>query len=151
MIMTDTSWHLPNPDTQPEFYTDVPLKRLLAFVVDTVVIIGLSLAIVPFTAFTGIFFFPILMTVVGFGYRVVTLARGSATWGMRLTAIEFRDAQGARFDISQAFLHTLGFTISLTIPILQVLSIVLMLTGERAQGLTDRVMGSVAINRRAAM
>jgi hypothetical protein len=48
-------------------------------------------------------------------------------------------------------LHTLGFTISLTIPILQVLSIVLMLTGERAQGLTDRVMGSVAINRRAAM
>jgi uncharacterized RDD family membrane protein YckC len=151
MIMTDTSWHLPNPDTQPEFYTDVPLKRLLAFVVDTVVIIGLSLAIVPFTAFTGIFFFPILMTVVGFGYRVVTLARGSATWGMRLTAIEFRDAQGARFDISQAFLHTLGFTISLTIPILQVLSIVLMLTGERAQGLTDRVLGSVAINRRAAM
>lgn len=149
--MTDTSWHLPNPDTQPEFYTDVPLKRLLAFVVDTVVIIGLSLAIVPFTAFTGIFFFPILMTVVGFAYRVVTLARGSATWGMRLTAIEFRDATGARFDLTQAFLHTLGFTISLTIPILQVLSIVLMLTGERAQGLTDRVLGSVAINRRAAM
>mgnify|MGYP003672358966 CR=1 FL=1 len=74
--MTDTSWHLPNPDTQPEFYADVPLKRLFAFVVDTVVIIGLSLLIVPLTAFTGIFFFPILMTVVGFAYRVVTLANG---------------------------------------------------------------------------
>lgn len=149
--MTDTSWRLPNPDTQPEFYADVPLKRLLAFVVDTVVILGLSLLIVPLTAFTGIFFFPILMTVVGFAYRVVTLATGSATWGMRLAAIEFRDATGMRFDLSQAFLHTLGFTVSLAIPILQVISIVLMLTGERAQGLTDRVMGCVAINRRAAM
>ena len=149
--MTDTSWHLPNPDTQPEFYADVPLKRLLAFLVDTVVIIGISLLIVPFTAFTGIFFFPLLTAVVGFAYRVVTLARGSATWGMRLTAIEFRDAKGARFDLSQAVLHTLGFTVSLSIPILQVISIVLMLTGERAQGLTDRMMGCVAINRRAAM
>lgn len=149
--MTETSWHLPNPDTQPEFYADVPLKRLLAFLVDTVLIIGLSLLVVPFTAFTGIFFFPILMAVVGFAYRVVTLARGSATWGMRLTAIEFRDADGARFDITQAFLHTLGFTVSLAIPILQVISIVLMLTGARAQGLTDRVLGCVAINRRAMM
>ncbi|EAQ27075.1 MULTISPECIES: RDD family protein [unclassified Roseovarius] len=148
--MTDTSWHLPNPDTQPEFYADVPVKRLVAFVVDTVVIIGISLLIVPFTAFTGLFFFPILMAVVGFAYRVATIARGSATWGMRLTAIEFRDATGARFDLSQAFLHTLGLTVSFAIPILQVVSVVLMLTGDRAQGLTDRVLGSVAINRRAA-
>lgn len=149
--MTETSWRLPNPDTQPEFYADVPVKRLVAFVVDTVVIIGLSLLIVPFTAFTGLFFFPVLMAVVGFAYRVVTIARSSATWGMRLTAIEFRDANGARFDLTQAFLHTLGLTISFAIPLLQVISIVLMLTDDRAQGLSDRVLGTVAINRRAAM
>lgn len=148
--MTDTSWHLPDPDTQPEFYADVPVKRLVAFVVDTLVIIGISLLIVPFTAFTGLFFFPVLMAVAGFAYRMVTIARSSATWGMRLTAIEFRDATGARFDLSQAFLHTLGFTVSFAIPILQVISIVLMLTDSRAQGLTDRVLGTVAINRRAA-
>ena len=118
--MTDTSWHLPNPDTQPEFYADVPLKRLLAFVVDTVVIIGLSLLIVPLTAFTGIFFFPILMTVVGFAYRVVTLANGSATWGMRLMAIEFRDWRGEKLDFGQAFMHTLGYTVAVSVAPLQI-------------------------------
>ncbi|WP_297774121.1 RDD family protein [uncultured Roseovarius sp.] len=149
--MTQTSWHLPDPETQPEFYADVPVKRLLAFVVDTLVIIGISLLAVPFTAFTGLFFFPVLTAVVGFAYRVVTIARGSATWGMRLSAIEFRDAEGKRFDLSLAFLHTLGLAVSFALPLVQVVSIVLMLTGSRAQGLTDRVLGTVAINRRAAM
>lgn len=149
--MTEITWHLPDPQSQPEFYADVPTKRLVAFVVDTLVIVVICLAILPFTAFTGILFFPVLMMLVGFAYRVVTLARSSATWGMRLTAIEFRAANGARFDLGLAFAHTLGFTISFALPILQVVSIVLMLTGARAQGLSDLVLGSVAINRRAAM
>jgi uncharacterized RDD family membrane protein YckC len=106
---------------------------------------------VPFTAFTGLFFFPVLMAVVGFAYRVVTIARGSATWGMRLMAIEFRGSDGQRFDLGLAFAHTLGLTISFALPILQVISIVLMLTGARGQGLSDLVLGSVAVNRRAAM
>lgn len=149
--MTEINWHLPDPVSQPEFYADVPTKRLIAFVVDSLVIVLICLAILPFTAFTGIFFFPVLTMLVGFAYRVVTLARASATWGMRLTAIEFRAADGARFDLGLAFAHTLGFTISLALPILQIASVVLMLTGPRAQGLSDLVLGSVAINRRAAM
>ncbi|WP_073198453.1 RDD family protein [Roseovarius marisflavi] len=148
--MSDMSWHLPDPGTQPEFYADVPTKRLLAFVVDTIVIIAISLVIVPFTAFTGLFFFPLLMTVVGFAYRVITISRGSATWGMRLTAIEFRTASGERFDLGMAFAHTFGLTLSFLLPLLQVISIVLMLTSARAQGLSDHVLGTVAINRRAA-
>ncbi|SLN14415.1 RDD family protein [Roseovarius gaetbuli] len=148
--MSDMSWHLPDPETQPEFYADVPTKRLLAFVVDTIVIIAISLAIVPFTAFTGLFFFPVLMAVVGFAYRVITISRGSATWGMRLTAIEFRTASGERFDLGMAFAHTFGLTLSFLLPLLQVISIVLMLTSARAQGLSDHVLGTVAINRRAA-
>lgn len=149
--MSDITWHLPDPDAQPEFYADVPAKRLVAFVVDTLVILLLSVLVVPFTAFTGLFFFPVLMTVVGFGYRVVTIARGSATWGMRLMAIEFRAADGQRFDLGLAFAHTLGLTVSFALPLLQAISVVLMLTGPRGQGLSDWVLGSVAINRRAAM
>lgn len=149
--MTEINWHLPDPVSQPEFYADVPTKRLIAFVVDSLVIVLICLAILPFTAFTGIFFFPVLTMLVGFAYRVVTLARASATLGMRLTAIEFRAADGARFDLGLAFAHTLGFTISLALPILQIASVVLMLTGPRAQGLSDLALGSVAINRRAAM
>ena len=52
-----------------------------------------------------------------------------------------------RFDLSAAFLHTLGFSISISIPVLQVISVVLMLTTGRAQGLTDHVLGTAALNR----
>lgn len=145
------TWHLPDPDTQPEFYADVAAKRLVAFIVDTVVILVLSLLVVPFTAFTGLFFFPVLMAVIGFAYRVVTITRASATWGMWLVAIEFRAADGRRFDLGLAFAHTLGLTISFALPLLQVASVVLMLTQPRGQGLSDLALGSVAINRRAAM
>ena len=142
-------FHLPDPETQAHFYENVPAKRLLAWIVDAVLIFLVCLAVLPFTAFTGVFFFPFLMLVVGFAYRVVTLAAGSATWGMRLFAIEFRTAQGERFDLGTAFLHTLGYSVSIAIPILQVISIVLMLTTARGQGLTDHVLGTVAMNRRS--
>lgn len=150
MHMTDTSWHIPDPVTQPEFYADVPTKRLIAWVVDTIVIIGICLLILPFTAFTGIFFFPLLVLTVSFIYRVATIANGSATWGMRLTAIEFRTMQGDRFDLSMAVLHTLGYSISWAFAILQVASVILMLTSLRGQGLSDHLLGTVAINRRAS-
>ena len=143
--------HTPDPDTQPEFYDGVPTKRLLAWVVDMIVIIAMCLMILPFTAFTGIFFFPFLMLVIGFIYRVITITTGSATWGMRLTAIEFRTTSGQRFDLQMAFLHTLGFTISCSFVVLQVISIVLMLTSPRSQGLSDHVLGTVALNRRASV
>lgn len=149
--MSDITWHLPDPETQPEFYADVPLKRLIAFVVDTLVIVAISALIVLLTALTGLLVLPVLIAVVGFAYRVVTIAQSSATWGMRLTAIEFRAADGARFDLRLATLHTLGLAVSFAVPFLQVISVVLMLTGPRAQGLTDLVLGSVAVNRRAAM
>ncbi|TNF63904.1 MAG: RDD family protein [Rhodobacteraceae bacterium] len=140
---------LPDPFHQPQFYDAVPTKRLLAWIVDMIVIVLLCLAILPFTAFTGIFFFPFLLLTVGFAYRVVTLATGSATWGMRLFSIEFRTARGERFDLGTAAAHTFGYSLSVAMPILQVISIVLMLTTARGQGLTDHVLGSVAINRRA--
>ena len=140
---------LPDPVLQPEFYADIPMKRLVAFVVDMIVTLGLVLMVLPFTAFTGLFFLPLLFAVIGFAYRVVTLANGSATLGMRLMAIEFRDSDGRRLDLNTAVLHTLGFTLSWSVLVAQVASVVLMLTGARRQGLTDLVLGTVALNRRA--
>lgn len=148
--MTDRNWHIPDPDVQPEFYADVPTKRLLAWLFDTVIILLFSALIIPFTAFTAIFFFPILVLVVGFIYRTVTIARGSATWGMRFFAIEFRTLAGARLDTSQAALHTLGLTVSFAFILLQVVSVILMLTSARGQGLSDLLLGTVAVNQRAA-
>ena len=140
---------LPDPDRHPEFYADIPLKRLIAWLVDVTLVAVLCLLALPFTAFTGIFFFPALMLVVGLIYRSLTIAGASATWGMRLMAIELRDRRGERLDGGQAVAHTLGYTVSIAMPLLQVISVVLMLTGARRQGLSDLVLGTVMLNRRA--
>lgn len=139
----------PDPDIQPQFYEGVPSKRLLAWVVDTLIVGVLTLLTIPFTFFISLFLLPFVFFMISFAYRVVTLSRGSATWGMRVMAIELRDAQDAPFDVSQAFLHTLGYSLSIMIVPLQLISMVLMLSTERRQGLTDILMGTVAPNRRA--
>ncbi|MCU9837590.1 MULTISPECIES: RDD family protein [Ruegeria] len=141
--------HLPHPDHQPEFYQSVAVKRFFAWVFDTCVILFLSLIVVLLTAFVGAFVWPILYLVVGFVYRVATIAGGSATWGMRFVGVELRDAYGSRLDGGLALAHTAGYTVSMAIPVLQIISILMMLLGSRAQGLTDAVLGTVAINRRA--
>ena len=138
----------PDPDIQPQFYQGVPSKRLFAWVLDMVIIIGICLAILPFTAFTGLFFFPFLMLCVGFIYRTVTLTTRSSTWGMRLMSVELRRSDDHPLDGTTALLHTLGYSISFAMPLLQLISIVLMLTSARRQGLTDMVLGTVALNQR---
>lgn len=147
--MHDPTWEIPDPDFQPEFYADVPLKRLLAWVVDTLIVLVGAVLVLPFTAFTGLFFFPALLLGLGFAYRVITIARGSATWGMRLLAIEFRTVAGSRFDSTMAFAHTGLFTLACLISPLQLLSIILIAIDKRAQGLPDRILGTVVLNRRA--
>lgn len=140
--------HLPDPISQPEFYESVAIKRLAAWLVDSVLTITLVLIALPFTAFTGVFFLPVMYLVLGFAYRVATIAGGSATFGMRLMAMELRQSDGQRLDLPAAFLHTMGYTISVSFPVLQVVSIVLMLTTARGQGLTDHALGTAALNRR---
>lgn len=147
--MQDTAWHLPHPDTQPEFYADVPFKRLIAWIVDSILIGIITAIILPFTAFVGLFFLPVLYMLIGVFYRWMTLAGGSATFGMRLVAIQMRDAEGRLFNVQTAGLHTLGYSVSLAFPILQLISIVMMVISPRAQGLSDQVLGTVAINRKA--
>ncbi|AXQ93321.1 RDD family protein [Cereibacter azotoformans] len=140
---------LPDPDRHAEFYADVPLKRGLAWVVDMFLIALITALIVPFTAFTALFYLPVLFLCVGFAYRTVTLARSSATPGMRLMAIGLRTHRGEPLGLSEAFLHTLGYTVSVSMVLPQIVSVVLMLTTARAQGLTDHLLGTVALNRAA--
>jgi uncharacterized RDD family membrane protein YckC len=138
---------LPDPITEAVFYERVRTKRLLAWIVDSVLITLISAAIVPFTAFTGLFFFPFLMLVTGFLYRWWTIASGSATWGMRLFAIELRDQQGATVDSRTALLHTAGYTVSVLVSPLQLVSVLLMLISARKQGLTDHILGTAMIRK----
>ena len=136
------------PRFAPYQFSGVPLKRVMAWVFDVILIAVLCTLVLPFTAFTGIFFFPFLMLVVGFIYRWFTIAGGSATWGMRMMGIELCDNDGAPLTSSLALAHTFGYTVSVALPPLQLISIILMLVTARGQGLTDHVLGTTAINLR---
>lgn len=140
---------LPDPDLRPEFYSGIASKRLVAWLVDIVVVAILTGVAVLLTAFLGLFFLPLIWLVMDFSYRTITLANRSATWGHRLMGIEFRDRTGRRFDLAHGALHTLGYTLSMSFVLPQIISVVLMLTGARRQSLTDIVLGSAAINRPA--
>lgn len=150
MTQTDTaSWGLPDPDTQSEFYADVPVKRLIAWVVDALLIFLTAFLISLLTVGIGFFFFGVLIVAVAFVYRTVSLANRSATIGMRLVAIEMRTYRGQRFDLATAALHTLAYQVSVSMVVPQIISIVLMLTSARAQGLTDHALGTAALNMTA--
>ncbi|KNG95432.1 RDD family protein [Pseudaestuariivita atlantica] len=140
--------HSPDPLAQPDFYDSVPTKRFFAWLVDVAIITLVCLVLTPFTGFLSLLVWAPFWFLVSFLYRWGTLAGGSATWGMRLMAVEMRDADDRAFSAGTAFAHTLGYTVSIAIPVLQVISIILMLTSARGQGLTDHVLGTVAINRR---
>ncbi|MAE92901.1 MAG: hypothetical protein CMI67_25540 [Pelagibaca sp.] len=149
-MYTDAPYsQLPDPVRQSAFYDSVAIKRGMAWVIDTIIVAFFVLLALVFTAFLGAFVFFALWMVVSFIYRVLTIANGSATWGMRLMAIEFRDWRGQRLDFMQAFLHTLGYAVSVSVAPLQLISVVCMFATERGQGLTDMVLGTVALNKRA--
>ncbi|WP_386681494.1 RDD family protein [Loktanella sp. R86503] len=143
----DTLTALPDPDDGAEFYARVPFKRALAWVVDASLVLVASVIIVPFTAFTALFYFPFLILMVGFAYRWFTIAGRSATWGMRLMGIELRDHTGARLDGTRALLHTLGYAVSVTAMPLQFISMGMMALTPCGRGLTDTLMGTAMINR----
>ena len=141
--------HLPDPDSQPEFYQSVATKRFVAWLFDIALISLLCIVPIFLTFGAGLFFLPLIYGVVSFVYRVVTIANGSATLGMRFMGIELRDAFGSRLDMGKAVAHTAGYFISMTIFVVQIISVIMMLTSSRCQGLTDSFLGTVMLNQRA--
>lgn len=144
---TSCATRLPDPALRPDFYSGVPAKRLGAWIVDIIAVAIACALLLPFTAFTGIFFFPAMILFVGFLYRWSTIAQGSATPGMWLMGIELRNRDGERLSSGTAFAHTLLYSISLAMAPLQLISVILMLATVRRQGLGDHLLGTAAINR----
>lgn len=138
---------LPDPVDQPEYYTNIPAKRFLAWVVD-VILIGLLTALtIPFTFFLSLFVLPVVYATFSFLYRWISLTRSSATPGMRLMSIEFSDREGQPFDSGTALLHVVGYFVSVAVFPLQFISILTILVSSRHQSLTDIVLGTAALNR----
>lgn len=141
------AWGLPDPHSQAEFYDDVPTKRLIAWIVDSIIIGLFVFLLTLLSIFTALLILPLVWLTVGFLYRWISIAGSSATPGMRLVSIELRRQDGTPFDGTTALLHTAGYTFSVVTFPLQLISIALMLMTERKQGLTDLILGTAAINR----
>lgn len=144
MTVTNT---LPDPVYQSEFYDGIALKRLSAWVLDTIIVTAITLLVGLLTLSLAWIFFAVFFAVINFVYRWLTLRSGSATWGMRIMAMEIRNTQGARLSGGEAALHTLGFVISMTFIPLQLISMALMAFGPSHKGLHDLALGTAAINR----
>lgn len=140
---------LPNPDRRPDFYAGVPARRAIAFVIDSVAALILTVFALPFTLFAGVLFFPMLWLAISFFYRWISIALFSATPGMLFCGVELREADGLPMRSGTGFWHTMGYTISMAVFPLQLISVALMLTTARKQGLSDHLLGTAAINRPA--
>ena len=142
---------LPDPDRDPQFYEGVPTRRFFAWVIDLLLIllVGGPLAVAFGLATLGFGFalFPLVVAGFGFFYRVATITRGSATWGMRFAGIELRRGDGSRFAFMTAVLHTAIYTVAFSVVVLQALSCLTILFSRYRQGLNDLVLGTTAINR----
>ena len=144
---------LPDPEHDRQFYEGVPARRLVAWFIDLAIVlaVGVPVAVVfgLMTLGFGFALFPIVVGGIGFLYRTATIAGGSATWGMRVTGIEFRRGDGSRFDLMTAFLHTAIYAVALSVIVLQLISCVAILATRYRQSLPDIVLGTTAINRPA--
>ncbi|KFI31987.1 hypothetical protein CN97_06110 [Haematobacter massiliensis] len=152
MTSTDDTFFargLPDPATEGAFYRDVAVKRFIAWGVDVALITIITAILVPLTAFTALFYLVGLYMVVAFFYRWIGLTRKSATIGQRLVSLEFRTFRGERLDTLTAFLHVLGYTVSWSFGIPQLISTITIMITPKGQSLTDMLLGTAAINRAA--
>jgi len=72
---------------------------------------------------------------------------GSATFGMRIMAIELRHDSGHRLDFITLVFHTVGLYVSYAFVLVQLLSIGMMVMREDRKSLTDMAIGTVMANR----
>lgn len=150
MTYQDTSYvGLPDPEIDRQFYENVPSKRLVAWLIDSGITFAITILIAILTLGVALFIYPLLFLVVGFIYRTITIGNNSATWGMKVVGIEFRDKSGMKFTTSLAATHTALYTIFNAFFVLQIASMIMMLNTNYKQSLSDMMLGTTAINRPA--
>ncbi len=138
---------LPDPNVDTQFYNAVPFKRLIAWFIDTLLVVLVAASMVLATLGLGAFIFPVILFVLNIVYRIFTLSRSSATLGMQLAGIEIRNKQGNKLSLEEAAWHTGAYVIVALVFILLAISMVMMIVNRHGQGLHDYVLGTTAINR----
>ncbi|MGR7997006.1 RDD family protein [Xanthobacter sp. ZOL 2024] len=154
--------HAYDPVTQPEYFEGVLSRRLVAFCVDVVMILGpiVGLAVFIFvfgvvTLSLGWMLFPLLgpaFVIWAIAYNALTLGSpASATLGMRLVDIEMRTWYGAPCYSLLGAVHAVLFWVSVSA--LTPLVLLVPLFNDRRRLLHDFLAGTVVVNspQRAAL
>ena len=147
---------VPDPERDRQFYEGVPLRRVVAFLIDAVIILVILGAVSVAGVLLGILTFglalplvSLLLLTAGFIYRWLMLTQYSATVGMMATGIELRRADGDPADPMTAFVHTGGLYVSLAMTLLLLASAATMFVTPHQRTLHDMILGAVVINRPA--
>jgi uncharacterized RDD family membrane protein YckC len=138
---------LPDPVSQPEFFSGVPFKRFVAWMIDLAVISIVAAIIATLPFFLGWFIIGFIFLAVQLVYCIGSISRHSATPGMRLMNIELRGREGHPLEGGEAALHTITFLISMMFVVPQIITLALILISPRGQGLHDMLLGAVVINK----
>lgn len=144
---------LPNPAESPELFEEILSRRVVAFLIDCIIMSVLIVAAFICTAILGIvtlglawLTFPIIVPIVFIAYYAVTLGSSArATIGMRAMDVVLTPTRSATLDGWLAFLHVILFWISCSVLTPFVLAVGLIT--NRRQLLHDIVAGVLMVRR----
>jgi uncharacterized RDD family membrane protein YckC len=150
--------HAYDPVAQPELFEGVLTRRIVAFLIDLIVIAVPLLFIAIFIFVFGLatlglgwllfFLFGPITIVYALLYFGITLgSRASATIGMRMVDLEMRTWYGAPAYFVLGAMHAVAFW--LTVSFLTPFIVLVALVNDRKRLLHDMLLGTIVINNEA--
>lgn len=143
---------LPNPKTDPELFDGILTRRILAYLVDFVIVMAITLGVILATAIAGIptlgvafIAFPVTLTLAVLSYYAATLGSPKrATIGMQLADIVLTPLSTPPLDGWKIIIHPILFwlTIWFVFPLL-----LIGLFTPRRQLIHDLVTGTLMLRR----
>ncbi len=130
----------------PALYDGIIVKRMIAFVIDAVILSILGAALIALGIMSFGLLLPLIwpvLPVIPLAYHTLTVgARGSATIGMRICGIRVISIDGVAPNLLQAFILALLFY--LTVGATSGLILLVALFTDRGRCLHDFVAGTLA-------
>jgi len=139
--------------TEPEFYFDIVWKRLLAHLVDALILLALAAPLLLVLVFGAVISFGLLAVPFAIAFLAARLiyyagytgGPSSATPGMKMLGIEVRTNDGGRPDHARAFLRVVLYYAS--IGLLTPLVLLAVLFNEQRRTLHDLLSNTLVVNR----
>jgi uncharacterized RDD family membrane protein YckC len=144
--------HLPDPASAPELFEGVLSRRILAWLVDTVIIFAIAMAVFivgliigVVTLGIGLIALPFILPIAVFAYYAMTLGSPArSTVGMRMFDLVLTPARSKPLDGWAILIHPIIFWVTIWFAWIAVL---LPLFTPRRQMLHDLVTGTLMLRR----